>query len=132
MFQILSLGSMILSLKTMRNIIIIIFILKLLLTYRLNVSNNIECNEIDSNNKSNNYDYNSIDLVDEFFEKHHEVLEVYTVSYSSWSQFLMMVATIFATYKNGLRHLAATTFATTLLSFFGLRHGTLIILSILI
>ena len=88
---------MILSLKTMRNIIIIIFILKLLLTYRLNVSNNIECNEIDSNNKSNNYDYNSIDLVDEFFEKHHEVLEVYTVSYSSWSQFLMMVATIFAT-----------------------------------
>src|SRR5437016_11028984 len=57
MFQILSLGSMILSLKTMRNIIIIIFILKLLLTYRLNVSNNIECNEIDSNNKSNNYYY---------------------------------------------------------------------------
>ena len=71
-------------------------------------------------------------IVDEFFEKHYEVLEVYTVSYSSWSQFLMMVATIFATYKNGLRHLAVTTFATTLLSFFGLRHGTLIILSILI
>ena len=42
----------------------------------LNVSNNIECNEIVSNNKSNNYDYNSIDLVDKFFEKHHEVLEV--------------------------------------------------------
>jgi hypothetical protein len=38
----------------------------------------------------------------------------------------MMVATIFATYKNGLRHLVATTFATTLLSFFGLQHGTLI------
>jgi hypothetical protein len=74
MFQILSLGSMILSLKTMRNIIIIIFILKLLLTYRLNVSNNIECNEIDSNNKSNNYYYNSIDLIDKFFEKHHKYI----------------------------------------------------------
>ena len=65
---------MILSLKTMRNIIIIIFILKLLLTYRLNVSNNIECNEIDSNNKSNNNYYNSIDLIDKFFEKHHKYI----------------------------------------------------------
>ena len=112
MFQILSLGSMTLSLKIMRNIIImrilmIIFILNLL----LNVSNNIECNEIDSNNKSNNYDYNSIDLVDKFFEKHHEVLKVYTVSYSSWSQ---------------------PPLQPFYFSFFGLRHGTLIILSILI
>jgi len=45
--------------------------------------------------------------------------------YRCWSQFLVMVATIFATYKNGLRHLVATTFATTLVSFFGLQHGTL-------
>ena len=48
-------------------------------------------------------------------------------NYRCWSQFFVMVATIFATYKNGLRHLVATTFATTLVSFFGLRHGTLLL-----
>src|SRR5436305_10702856 len=39
-------------------------------------------------------------------------------NYSSWTQLLTMVATIFATYKKWSRPL--------LLSFFGLRHGTLI------